>query len=47
MYAHTVVFVNYFFDYSQIEKMLNSPEAIERLISATPGLESDPVALCK
>ncbi|XP_078313565.1 ubiquitin-like protein 7 [Crassostrea virginica] len=30
---------------STIEKMLNSPEAIERLISATPGLESDPVAL--
>ncbi|XP_048736445.1 ubiquitin-like protein 7 [Ostrea edulis] len=28
-----------------IEKMLNSPEALERLISATPGLEGDPVAI--
>ncbi|XP_061173352.1 ubiquitin-like protein 7, partial [Saccostrea echinata] len=28
-----------------IERILNSPEALERLISATPGLESDPVAL--
>lgn len=31
----------------QIERMLNSPEALERLISTTPGLETDPVALCK
>uniref|UniRef100_K1R8M0 Ubiquitin-like protein 7 n=1 Tax=Magallana gigas TaxID=29159 RepID=K1R8M0_MAGGI len=30
---------------STIERMLNSPEALERLISATPGLENDPVAL--
>lgn len=30
---------------STIERMLNSPEALERLISTTPGLETDPVAL--
>ena len=31
--------------YLQVEKMLSSPETLENLIAATPGLDKDPVAM--